>query len=84
MSTPVPEEWLSMTGFSDPQEMLIDFACFLYAKERLSAAQARKFAGIGRLAFQQELAKRKIELHYSAADVAIDVTSANRVFNNAF
>ena len=50
-------------------ELLIDLACYLYEKKRLSTGQARHLANLDQISFQLELAKRNIDIHYSAEDL---------------
>ena len=54
-------------------EFKTELATWLYDKELLTLAQAAKFAELSRLAFQKELAKRKIYLKISEQDVMDDV-----------
>ena len=46
-------------------ELLVDLACYLYDKKRMSMGQARHLAGLDQISFQKELAKRDINIHYS-------------------
>lgn len=55
------------------KELLIDLACYLYERKRLSMGKARALAGMNLLDFQRELAKREIDLHYSEADFEQDM-----------
>lgn len=55
------------------QELLIDLACYLFDKRRLSFGKAKELAGKNHLEFQQELALREIDFHYDEGDLAIDL-----------
>ena len=55
------------------EEFLVDFACFLYEKRRLTMGRATKLAGMDRISFQKELAKRDIYLNYTEEDIDIEL-----------
>ena len=57
------------------QELLINFACFLYEKKQLSMGKARSIAGLNLIEFQMELKKRDIYVHYSKEDLEVDLQS---------
>ena len=50
-------------------ELLVDLACYLYDKKRMSMGQARHLAGLDQISFQKELAKRDIYIHYTEEDL---------------
>ena len=54
-------------------ELLIDLACYLYDKKRVSMGQARHLAGLDQISFQKELAKRDIYIHYTEEDLKKDL-----------
>ncbi len=54
-------------------ELLIDLACYLYDKKRMSMGQARRLASLDHISFQQELAKRDIYIHYTEQDLKQDL-----------
>lgn len=54
-------------------ELLIDLACYLYEKKRMSMGQARHLAGLDQISFQKELAKRDIYIHYTERDLEKDL-----------
>ena len=55
------------------REFMIDFACFLYERQRLSMGRARNLSGLDQISFQKELAKRNIYLHYTEEDFETDL-----------
>ncbi|MCS7066812.1 MAG: UPF0175 family protein [Fimbriimonadales bacterium] len=55
------------------EEFRLESAIWLYQQERLTLAQAARWAGLTRLQFQRELAKRGIPLHYDQAELQRDV-----------
>ena len=72
MALIISDDLLQQTQLSE-QELLLDLACFLFEKKRLSLGKARQLVGLNLLEFQQELAKREIDLHYSEADFEQDM-----------
>jgi predicted HTH domain antitoxin len=62
-------EKVQMSG----KELLIDLACYLYDKQRLSMGQARHLADLDQISFQKELAKRDIYIHYDEKDLKKDL-----------
>lgn len=57
----------------NPDTLVIDIACYLYERKRLSLGQARALTGLHFQAFQAELGKREIDQHYSEEDLATDL-----------
>lgn len=70
-SLKIPEDILNAAGLTE-QDCLIELAVHLYAERRLSFAQALRLCGLGRVAFERELARRDIAL-YSLDDLQEDV-----------
>ena len=54
-------------------ELVVDLACYLYDKKRMSMGQARHLAGLEQISFQKELAKRDIYIHYTEGDLEKDL-----------
>lgn len=54
-------------------ELLIDLACYLYDKKRMSMGQARHLAGLDQITFQKELSQRDIYIHYTEDDLEKDL-----------
>ena len=78
MSVIVPDEILATTGLSD-SEMRQEIAIMLFAQEKLTLAQASRFAGVDRMTFQRLLANRKIPLHYDVSDFEKDLENLRKV-----
>ena len=72
MSFVVPEEILTATRMTEA-EMRQEIAVMLFQKEKLTLAQASRFAGIDRIAFQHLLASRHIPVHYGVEDFEQDI-----------
>ena len=62
-----------------PSELLTELAVFLYEKERLSIGKARKLAGLDLIAFQKELVKRDVYIHYDIEDFHKDIENLNEL-----
>jgi predicted HTH domain antitoxin len=72
MSIVVPDEILTATRMTEA-EMRQEIAVMLFQKEKLTLAQASRFAGINRVAFQHLLASREIPIHYDLEDFEQDI-----------
>ena len=72
MNLVIPEEILTTTRMSEA-EMRQEIAIMLFQKEKLTLAQASRFAGINRIAFQHLLASRQIPIHYDVEDFEKDI-----------
>ena len=72
MSVVVPDEILTTTRMTEA-EMRQEIAVMLFQKEKLTLAQASRFAGMHRIAFQHLLASRHIPVHYDVADFEQDI-----------
>lgn len=60
-----------------PNELLIDFATYMYQKKLLSIGQACKIAALDLISFQKELSKRNIYIHYEISDLEKDLKNLN-------
>jgi predicted HTH domain antitoxin len=56
-----------------PSQLTLEIAIYLYAKKKLTLGQAKRLAGLDQIAFQQELAKRHLTIHYDMDDVLKDL-----------
>jgi predicted HTH domain antitoxin len=72
MSIIVPDEILNATRMTEA-EMRQEIAVMLFQKEKLTLAQASRFALMHRVAFQHLLASRQIPVHYDVADFEQDI-----------
>ena len=78
MSLVIPEEILTTTRMSEA-EMRQEIAIMLFQKEKLTLAQASRFAGINRIAFQHLLASRQIPVHYDVEDFEQDIKNLREI-----
>lgn len=58
-----------------PKELLIDFAVYLYDKEKLTMGQAKKMAKLTQIEFQKEMSKRNVSIKYDINDLETDLTN---------
>jgi predicted HTH domain antitoxin len=72
MSIVVPDEILSATRMTEA-EMRQEIAVMLFQQEKLTLAQASRFANIHRVAFQHLLASRHIPVHYDVENFEQDI-----------
>ena len=64
------------------QDLKIDLALLLYQKGKISLAKAAGSCGLTRLQFQQEMAKRKVDLNYSVDDLRHDIAVLDKYFGD--
>ncbi|MEM6397598.1 MAG: UPF0175 family protein [Bacteroidota bacterium] len=60
-------------GEESAQEILIEIAIRMYAAEKFTMGQVRRFAGIDQIRFQKELAKRGLFIHYGEKELEDDL-----------
>lgn len=72
MNITIPDEAVEQAHLT-PNELLIEFATYLYDRKILSIGQAKKIAGLDLISFQMELAKRNIFIHYNIDDLQKDL-----------
>ena len=72
MSFTISNELLATTRMSE-MEMKQEIAVMLFQKEKLTLAQASRFAGMNQIAFQHLLASRQIPMHYNVEDFEEDI-----------
>lgn len=56
-----------------PEQLKIELAVYLYEKKKMTMGQAKRLAGLGQIAFQKELAKRDVYIHYDESDFLKDM-----------
>jgi predicted HTH domain antitoxin len=72
MSIIVSDEILNASRMSET-EMRQEIAIMLFEKEKLTLAQASRFAQMNRVTFQHLLASRQIPVHYDVEDFEKDL-----------
>ena len=78
MSVIVPDEILTATRMNEA-EMLQEIAVMLFQREKLTLAQASRFAKMHRVAFQHLLASRHILIHYGVEDFEQDIQNLREI-----
>jgi predicted HTH domain antitoxin len=78
MSVVIPNEILTTTRMTE-DEMKREIAVMLFEKEKLTLAQASRFAGMNRIAFQHLLASRQIPVHYGVEDFEQDINNLRQM-----
>ena len=81
MGLMIPEEVVEQTNMTS-SELLLEFAVFLYQREKLTLAQAARLAGLSRIEFQQALAARKIPLNFGVEDLKQELETIEQVKND--
>ena len=61
------------------EEAALYFAVGLFAGEKVTLGQAASIAGISQPALMQELAKRKIPLHYGMEELEQDIATVKKL-----
>lgn len=61
-----------------PEELKLELALSLYARERLTLGQAARVAGVSQWRFQQVLAGRGMAVHYDEAELKADRAQLER------
>lgn len=59
----------------EEKDFRIETATHFYELGKMSIGQATKFAGIDRIAFQTELSKRNINIHFTVSDLHHDLNT---------
>ncbi|KZL47866.1 hypothetical protein A2T98_21070 [Nodularia spumigena CENA596] len=72
MSVIIPNEILTTTRMNE-EEMKREIAVMLFQKDKFTLAQASRFSGMNRIAFQHLLASREIPVHYGVEDFEQDI-----------
>jgi predicted HTH domain antitoxin len=79
MEITIPDSAFKNSGMTEKQVKL-GIAISLFQMEILTLAQAARLAGLHRMDFQQELAKRKISVHYGIEELREDMKTLNISF----
>jgi predicted HTH domain antitoxin len=73
----ISDEVLAVAHISEP-ELKQELALTLFQQERLTLAQASRFAEMSLLAFQALLAEREIPVHYGVKEFREDLRSVRQ------
>ena len=61
------------------EEVRLGLAIWLFQEKQVSLGKCAKVAGIHKMLFQKELAKRKIAMHYTEEDFERDMKAAGLI-----
>jgi predicted HTH domain antitoxin len=61
------------------EEVRLGLAIWLFQEKKVSLGKCAKVAGMHKMIFQKELAKRKIAIHYTEEDFKRDLKSVNQL-----
>jgi predicted HTH domain antitoxin len=78
MSILIPDDVLTTARMTE-SELKQEIAIMLFQKEKLTLAQASRFAGTHRIAFQHLLASRQIPIHYGVEDLEQDIENLQKL-----
>lgn len=74
MTIEIPDIVSTRSGL-DAVGLRIEFAVWLYEKERLTFGQARTLSGLDEMSFRRELKKQGVYYHFDIEDLEKDLRS---------
>ena len=74
MNISIPDNVLRATKMTE-EELQLELAIVLYKQDKISSGIVRAWTGITVIEFQQELAKRGLELNYDVEDLESEVNT---------
>ncbi len=77
MSITISDDILQSARLTE-EEFKQEIAILLFQKEKLTLAQASRFAGMTRLQFQHLIASREIPVHYDVAEFEEDLKTLKK------
>lgn len=72
MTIVIPDEILLVNNLT-PQQLTVDVATSLYARERVTLGQGAKLADMNIIEFQKALTERNIYINFDMADLQKDL-----------
>jgi len=78
MSVIISDDLLQQMHMNE-EELKQEIAVLLFQKEKMTLAQASKFAGINRIQFQHLLASRQIPIHYDIKEFDKDLETLRKM-----
>ena len=78
MNVAIPDDLAASAGLTEA-EARAELAVSLYKNERLTLAQAARFAGVDRVAFYRLLARYGVPVNYEFSDYEQDLASLRRL-----
>lgn len=83
MTLHIPDALLEAINLTE-KDILLRLAIELYREEEISIGRASSLAQMHLIQFQQELAKRKIPMHYGIEDLERDIETLDRVLERPY
>lgn len=78
MAITISEDFIRSTHLSE-EELKIEIAIYLYSKKLFSMGQVKRFASLTQLQFQEELAKRDLNINYTEKELDREFESLDRI-----
>lgn len=78
MNVVVPDDLAASASLTEA-EARVELAVSLYGSERLTLAQAARFAGVDRVEFYRLLARHGVPVNYNFSDFEQDLASVRRL-----
>jgi len=72
MNITIPDDIIKGTNLSE-KELEIDLALWLYKQNKISSGKIRAWLDLTVLEFQEELAKRNLDINYDIEDLNQDI-----------
>lgn len=72
MALIIEDKDLALVNMNE-HELRVEIATILYEKNRISLGKASDFAGMNKILFMKELAKRKIAVNYDEEELMRDI-----------
>lgn len=77
MAVIISDKIIRKSGHSE-EELRLEIAIFLFQKYLLTLGQASELAGLSQYAFQQQLGKRGLFIHYDKDDLHEDMKTLQK------
>ena len=71
-AVPIPQKVVE-TARTSPEDFYREIAVFLYREQHVTLAQASRIAQLDRVAFQQLLASRGVDVHFTIDEYEHDI-----------
>ena len=78
MTIEISDKLLKQSGLS-VEELMLRIAIEFFKEEKMTLGQASQLAGLHQVQFQQELAKRKIPIHYGVEEFEADMRTLEKL-----
>ena len=78
MTVTIPDDALGSL-LATPEQVRLELAIALFADNKATLSRAARIAGLPYLAFQRELGRREIPVHYGMAEYEADLRTLDRM-----